>query len=73
MTFDFQRVQSVSVSVEIGEESQGRILHIIIGTLVLMSLNYFQIHKDAFPDEWLSCEEKDEKHSSLWITCVRIF
>ena len=37
--------------VETGEKSQGRILHIIIGPLVLMSLNYFQIHTDAFPDE----------------------
>ena len=58
MTFVFQRVHSVSVSVETGEESQGRILHIIIGPLVLMSLNYFQIHKDAFPEELLSCEKE---------------
>ena len=73
MTFVFQRVHSVIVLVETGEESQGRILHIIIGPLVIMSLSSFQIDKDAFPDEWLSCEERDEKHSSLWITCVRIF
>ena len=46
LTFVFQRVQSVSVSVETGEESQGRILHIIIGPLVIMSLSSFQIHKD---------------------------
>ena len=23
-----------------------------------MSLNYFQIHKDAFPEEFLSCEKE---------------
>ena len=49
--FVFQRVHSVSVSVETGEESQGGILHIIIGPLVIMSLAFFQIQKDAFPDE----------------------
>ena len=34
--------------VETGEESQGRILHIIIGPLVIIYLSSFQIHKDQF-------------------------
>lgn len=38
-------------------ESQGRTLDVIIQPLVIMSLGSFQIHKKAFPDESLSCEE----------------
>ena len=41
-------VHSVSVSVETGEESQGRILYIIIGPLVIVSLSSFQMIKMHF-------------------------